>query len=367
MFSFKALITPVITVKSLTLPLFFIATVISGIFSLNSQEALTAIEVKLSFILLPFLFYCYSWPIEIIRRCLIAFVSGNFIASVLLIGRSVTYALNGQPEYFFYTNFSYFLHASYFAMYLCLSLVIITLYYPTWYTNQPALKKLTWVYVIVLAISVFLCASKMGIITFLILAPLLLFYRYQKALNLKSFIIAIMLFGSLFLFLPNVFPTSFERLKSIATLNSKQIDPKATESSAVRVLVWKQSLNLIAEKPLTGYGVGDANDALYKAYQKNGLTGALEHHLNTHNQYLQSFLGIGLFGLIGILLITFYGIFEGIKQRHYLFIAFSILLTLNFLVESMLQTAAGVLFTAAFYTLLSKTPHLALLHLPKSE
>lgn len=367
MFSYKALIVPTLTLKSLTLPLFFMATVVSGIFSLHGQEALTAIEVKLSFILVPFLFYCYSWPIEIIRRCLTAFVSGNFIAAVLLLGRSITYAINGQTEYFFYTNFSYFLHASYFAMYICLSLVIITLYYPTWYAHQPALKKMTWVYATVLTITVFLCASKMGLISFLILAPLLLLYRFKNALNFKSMMTAMVIGIALLLALPSIFPTSFERLKSITSLDAKQIDPTATESSAVRILVWKQTLHLIAERPLTGFGVGDANEALYQAYRKHGLTGALEHHLNTHNQYLQSFLGMGIFGLIGILLITFYGFFDGIKHHHFLFFAFSLLLTLNFLVESMLQTAAGVLFTAAFFTLLSKTPHVALLHIPKTK
>ena len=360
--SFRAIIPPTLTVKSLILPLFFLITVISALLSLNGKEALTAIEVKLSFILLPFLFFCFPWPIEIVKRSLIAFVSGNFIASLLLITRAVGYAIQGETRYFFYMDFSYFMHPSYFAMYLCFSLVLLALYYPTWFEIQPALKKMSWIYAGVLTVTVFLCASKMGFITLFLLVPFLLAYRFRSHLNVKTISLMCLVGGLLFLSLPFIFPTTIERFKSITTLQPDQIDKASTESSAVRVLVWKQSLDLIAKKPFTGYGVGDANDSLYTAYKENGLTGALDHHLNTHNQFLQSALGIGIAGFIGVFMLTVYSCIDALRNRHYSLMALCLLLFLNFTVESMLQTASGVLFTAALYSLLVRIPHSALIN-----
>ena len=359
--SYKAMVRPPLSVKSLLLPLFFVLTVVSASASINGKDALSAIEVKLSFILLPWLFFCYPWPVELIKRCLIAFVSGNFIAAVLLIIRAVGYAIQGENNYFFYMDFSYFMHPSYFAMYLCFSLVLLALYYPVWFEMQPALKKMSWVYATVLTITVFLCASKMGFITLFLMVPLLLAYRFRKHLSTKSVSVMAMVGIVLLFSLPFLFPTTFDRLKSITSLEPGQIDKTSSESSAVRVLIWKQSTELIARKPLTGYGVGDANDSLYAAYSKNGLTGALEHHLNTHNQFLQSALGLGVGGFVCVLLLTLYSGIDAMRTQQYSLVALCLLLLLNYSVESMLQTASGVLFTAAFYCLLSRIPHAALM------
>jgi hypothetical protein len=100
--------------------------------------------------------------------------------------------------------------------------------------------------------------------------------------------------------------------------------------------------------------VGDANDMLYQSYKENGLTGALSHHLNAHNQYFQTFIGLGFFGFIILLSLTFGYLIKNILTKHFLFILFSTLIILNFLVESMLQTSAGVLFFCFFFCLFNK-------------
>jgi O-antigen ligase len=109
-------------------------------------------------------------------------------------------------------------------------------------------------------------------------------------------------------------------------------------------------------------GVGDANDALYQAYADNGLSGALHYHLNAHNQYLQTFLGLGLFGLLLLFEFTWVQMIRAIRRKYFLMFVFAFLIALNFLVESMLQTAAGVLFFMYFYAILSTHSHKELSH-----
>ncbi len=146
-----------------------------------------------------------------------------------------------------------------------------------------------------------------------------------------------------------IFPTVFERLQSISSLNINQLDKTSSESTTVRFLIWEQSIEIIKQNILVGTTVGDTNDALYKTYQQNGLTGALEHSLNAHNQYLQTFIGLGIIGFLALCLLTFGQLIKSFLQKNFLLFIFSLLIIQNFLVESMLQAASGTLFFVFFY------------------
>src|SRR4051812_21221382 len=68
-----------------TLYVFFFMTTLSAYFSDNFSEGMFSIEVKLSFVLFPFLIFCFSWPLAILKRCVLGFVSGCFFAALYLI------------------------------------------------------------------------------------------------------------------------------------------------------------------------------------------------------------------------------------------------------------------------------------------
>jgi O-antigen ligase len=330
---------------------FFVLTCISAALSHNIREGAVSIENKLGFLFIPYFFFCFNWSVPVLKRCLVSFVSGCLFASLFLIARAFYFYFQGQPEYFFYTSFSYFIHASYFSMYLQLAISIVFIYYPIWFKQNKQLIFTSSFFILVFVITVFLCASKMGLITFLMIAPLLLINRYKNLLSLKR---SLILLSSLIVvviaamkFLPGV----FERLHSVTSFSYETIDKNTSESTAVRVLIWEQCIDIIRDHFLFGVGVGDANDALYQAYEKNGLTGALSHHFNAHNQFFQTMIGMGFVGLISLLFITFWQFVKAAVKRHILLFIFSLLIVFNFLVESMLQTSAGNLFFVFFFCL----------------
>lgn len=331
--------------------LFFFLTLISALLSKNKEEALFSIEIKLTLLIFPFLFFCFKWPLDILKRCVISFVSGCFFACLYLIARAFTYASNGQSEYFFYSLFSDFIHASYFAMYLILAVTFVLVLYGKWFSTQKSIIYSSYFFVSIFITSIFLCSSKLGIISFFICLPILILYRLKDYLNLTRVLIVI---GSLIVLLMlsvKLFPESFQRMNSITSLDSTHIDKTSSESTTVRVLIWKECLSIIKEHPVFGTGVGDANDALYKAYEKEGLSGAFEHRFNAHNQYFQTLIGLGLTGFIFLFLMTIGLFILAIRKKHFLLLIFSILIILNFAVESMLQKSAGILFFMFFYCL----------------
>jgi O-antigen ligase len=334
--------------------LFFILTVVSAIFSSNKYGALFSIEVKLSFLFFPYLLFCFTWPVQILKRCVVAFVSGCFFVCVFLIARAGSYAYVGHSEYFFYTNFSYFLHASYFAMYLVTALFLMALFYKRWFSAQKPVMFSVYFFAAVFVITIFLCASKLGIISFFVIMPLVLIYKLKERINFKTIIVLISAVVLVLIAALYIFPDSFSRLRSISALSTAP-DKTSSESTAVRVLIWEQSITLIKENFLFGTGIGDVNDVLYKAYKENGLTGALDHKLNAHNQFLQTFIGLGVFGFVLLLLLTIGQFIKSLLRKNVLLFLFMSLIILNFLVESMLQTAAGILYFSFFFCLYNLT------------
>lgn len=343
-----------------TMLLFFLLTVLSGFLSENKGDAAFAIEVKLSMLFFPYLLFCFDWPLQILKRCVVAFVSGCFFACVYLIVRSFFYYWNGHPEYFFYTLFSDLIHASYFAMYLIMAIIIVVLFYHKWFSQQRSVIISSYFFIAVFTISIFLCSSKLGIISFFIAMPNLLLYKWRALMNLKRVIFIGVSLIAILSVAYGLFPGSFERLKSLGRV-PETIDKTSSESTMVRLLIWQEAVTLIRADFIRGTGVGDVNDDLYRAYQAGGLTGALEHRLNAHNQYLQTFLGMGIVGFIVLLLLTVGQLIKGLLKRNFLLFMFSLLIVLNFLVESMLQTAAGVLYFSFFYCLFNLTDEPSLL------
>lgn len=341
--------------KLIGLILFFVLTALSAAFSGNSKEALFSIEVKMTFVLFPFLFFCFKWPLAILKRCIISFVSGCFFACLYLILRAFFYSMNGHPEYFFYSLFSNFIHASYFAMYLILAIILVLIFYEDWFKTQKSIIYSSYFFISIFITSIFLCSSKLGLISFLICIPLTLIYKFKAVLSKKRVFLILLSFSLIFAFTAFLLPGLFSRFNAVFDLSLNTIDKTTSESNQVRVLIWQEAVGLIKDNFLFGTGVGDANDELYKSYTKAGLTGAFAHKFNAHNQFFQTFIGMGLLGFSLLIYLTFGKLISGFRSKNFLLMVFSLLIILNFAVESMLQTAAGVLFFVFFVSLFDLT------------
>lgn len=329
--------------------LFFLLTLVSALMSQHREDSIFAIEIKMTFILFPYILFCFKWPVEILRRCVISFVSGCFFASVYLIIRASFYAMQGDTSYFYYTMFSDFIHTSSFAMYLVLAITFVLLFYNNWFKAQKSVIYSSYFFVTIFVACIFLCSSKLGLISFFVCIPLVLFYKFKNSLDTKKRMLLAGGTVALVIALVMIFPGSLDRMRSLYNFQLDNLDKTSTESTAVRVLIWKEATNIIHDHFLFGTGVGDANLHLYKAYEVQGMTGALEHRLNTHNQFLQTFVGMGLIGFLSLAAITFGLMVRALIKRDFLLFLFSLLIVLNFLVESMLQRSDGTLFFTFFY------------------
>ena len=328
---------------------FLLLTAFSALFSLNREEALFNIENKLSFILFPYLIFCFDWSPQILKKCVTSFVSGCFFACLFLIVRAFYFYSQGNPDSFFYNQFSYFVHPSSFSMYLILAVCLASIYYPQWFGAVKMYTYITYIYVALFCVTIFLNSSKIGLISAFICFPILIFYKWREKLNLKMGLalvagIILLLFVSI-----KLFPGPFERFEAVLHFSSANIDKTSSESTTVRYLIWEQCIEIIKNNFFFGVSVGDVTDVLVKAYQQNGMTGALEHRLNAHSQFFQTFVGLGFIGFVLLFGFTFFALIRAFVKKNIILSIFLIYIILNFSVESMLQRSDGTLFFVFFF------------------
>jgi O-antigen ligase len=335
---------------------FFLLHVFGYFFSENKSAALSAVEIKLCFLAFPILFFASNYDSNQIKKIVVSFVSGCLLVSFLCIFRACYLYFFQGTNAFFYSDFSYFIHPSYLAMYLVFALLIVILFYKNWLAHLQFLNlKLGFIAIIILS-TIFLCSSKMGLLTaFLLLPTTLSILLYTKGFK-KTIIGLIIGFSILVSISYKLFPTPFNRFQTAinVTKSIQSIDKSDAESTAVRILIWKVSIKLIKDKFWFGTTAGDVNDKLMNSYEKEGLFGALTKQLNAHNQFLQTLIGTGFIGFALLLMMTVFLIVYSFIKKNHILLLFSILISLNFMVESMLQSQAGFTFFTFFLCLILK-------------
>lgn len=326
---------------------------ISMIYTSNQELGWSDLETKLSILVCPLAFLISRDfnPITI-RRTLISFLLGcglSFITCIIIA------FFSDQPKEaaFFYSQLSYFIHAGYYSMYLAFAIGIVLMFISGRYYKNT-LQLIGWIALILffLAAQVMLSA-KNGLIAssiiFLLSAGYIILEKKKVLLGLS-----IVLLDAMFLIAlvkgPAMIGERFKTMEQVS--NMEQIDKKTNESSGVRLLIWEASLDVIKENYLTGVGAGDDDNALTEKYQAKGMTGALEKHLNAHNQYLQTFISVGIVGFSVLMIGLIVPLLYSYRSKKYLYTIFLIIIMIGFLTESVLETQGGVIFYAFFNSLL---------------
>jgi len=91
---------------------------------------------------------------------------------------------------------------------------------------------------------------------------------------------------------------------------------------------------------------------LFRQAKKQGYLQIIERNLNIHNQFLETFVGLGIGGIILLVLMLFLPILRLRGKYLELFVYFIIIVSLNLVFESMFNRLAGVFFFTFFYCLL---------------
>ena len=133
--------------------------------------------------------------------------------------------------------------------------------------------------------------------------------------------------------------------------------PETSKSTTDRIDIWKASVDIIKSNIFLGVGTGDVKDELIRSYKERNIEHALELKLNAHNQYLQTFMTLGIPGIATLLLMLLLPMIAAFRNRYFLYFVFLLLFSLNILVESMFEMQGGVVWYAFFNIMLFSVKH----------
>ncbi len=324
----------------------------------NTTEGWIDVLLKMSLLLFPVLFA--SLPKSFIKQNFIilvqqVFVWSVFVAAALVLWQAVwRYAYVNEPMHtFYYVNLMYFQHPSYFALFVNMAIGLLVY---KWIKKQQTSAKIAYLNISLLlffGIFVVLLQSKAGLISLLLMLwamAVFVWYHYKlKTIALRLFVVPIVLLVGLYVVIPSAFnrvEAATQEMSATSTLN-KKIDQQS--SSTARAHLWQVAWGIIKTHPILGVGTGDSEDVFQDALRaSNSISTDTTVVYNTHCQYLQTYLSIGLLGFVSLLLITLFPIWYGFKQQYILYMAFGVMITFNLLVESMFERQAGIMFFAFF-------------------
>lgn len=328
------------------------------LYTQNMQEGWIDIILKASLLLFPFMWA--SLPVDMqpqrwihtAKRVFIWAVFGVAVVCILQALWRFTYT-DASLGTLFYTDLMYFQHPSYYALFANMAILFLA----DGLIKQQHKSKTRYVDVALLFFFMFLVVllqSKAGLISLglmVVAAAFYLWYHHKQ----KGVAAHLLLWPMLFLVSMYVLmPAAFNRINTVAEVVNT---PRPQEGSHVasqgsngaRLQLWQVAWGVIQEHPVWGVGTGDSEDVFQQALRDtNSIDGTEEAVYNTHSQYLQTYLAVGLFAFVVLLFITLFPIWYGFTHQHLIYMCFGIMMAFNLLVESMFERQAGIMFFGFF-------------------
>jgi O-antigen ligase len=334
----------------------YVLYLVGMLYTSNFDFGKTDLFLKLPLLLFPLIIF--SWNADYFTRkrmltVLRLFVLGNIVAVVLSLAHSSFLYMKAPGFYHFhYTNASWFHHPSYASMYYCFSFAVIAYLMFTQKLKRYE-KTIGYIGIVLFLSEIILLDSRAGILTFcsiIFTCGIYIIIKYK--INIKTLIFIVFL-GIAIVGIYALRPHDANRMQiTIAELDKESFSVSNPEKANVRILIWNAAVKVAMKNLPLGVGTGDVKDELKKQYKTNRYTIPYEENYNAHNQYLQIFATLGVAGLLSFLFILILPFRVGAKKKNILFLAFGMIICINFLVESMLEKQAGVMFFCFFFPLL---------------
>jgi hypothetical protein len=348
--------------------LFFVAPflwwAIGILYSSDLSRALKVLETKLVLILIPgFILLIHPISKEKLKKILFFYASG--VTFFLLISYVLVLHQNYQYNQFrtlvipFYAYHSLVhfigMHATYMSIQVGLSILIVLDFSLS--KAQPFKKQiLRIVWLIFLLFALVSLTTKMVTIGLVVASTVYLMVKTGVRYTLKFIgpVLLILMLSVFYMSKHHWFKKRFLIDKQELAIDFSQ-DPENKNGKwgslnmryALAICAW----DVISDKPILGTGVGDGQALRNQVYNERDFRFAINQGFNEHNQYLNTWLTSGIIGLILLLLLLMIPMYNALKMKNALYVAFITLIMISFLSENYLSRQIGVAFFAFFHSL----------------
>ena len=358
----------------------YLLMLLSFTWSIDKERTIAAISKELPLLLFPICFLLFRSFSEPEKHKIIKGFSYGMVAFSLfyLIKAAIRFFISQDTSVFFYHELvTKDVNAIHVSVYMAVSFF--------YFLVKPIKTKFDKLALAILFLMVFLLSSKNIVVVFLGLLGFyyLFFSKTAKKLRLRNLILILVLLFSL-PFIGKVkerFKQEYETIMTDSSVNDviskgsekvynvsiKQAWTNETFKSndffpgtAFRVYQFRIFIEFMQEEAIfwSGFGL----DASYSKIEEKGV----QYHLflgdenqegyqkmNFHNQYIQIFSELGVFGFLLLLIMLALSIRNAIDSKNYLHIAFSVLMISLFFTESFLWRQRGITFFIVMYCILN--------------
>lgn len=350
--------------------LFWILHLVGVLYSTNWKYGLNDVQQKLSFVFFPiFLLTAYTYDKLTTSKILKIFLVGSVISGLVCISNALYHSIsitskqlifNPIPfdaeyeNYFKYTRFSFLYHPSYLAMFFTFSIAILFKFIKE-RKNDVFYVLLFSFGIIFFSILILFLSPRAGIVALFstIIIGLIWLLTDRIKWVLRAGFIGIFGVLAFILFLSINKDSSF--VKKMNEEIFYNLNPRKSQFSHnydMRFYLWQCIPDVMSKNLVFGYGTGDFHVALNEQYDKHNLVSAAQNEYNAHNQFFECLVGLGLVGFVVMLMLILYPMYFLLKKdTDFIKILFFVIISINFLAESMLSRIAGILFFALFYCL----------------
>jgi len=360
--------------KSLFLPIaFYLLMCLSLIWTDDFQLSLAGLQKELPFLLIPIAFL-YLPQFNRTQRFKIAglYSYGMVLYSIFYLAKAVIrFIATGHTDVFFYHELvSLDVNAIYVSVFISFALF--------YFINKKTKNDLIRICIGILALMVFLLSSKS--IIFIDFVLIICYYSFFSQVPNSVRVLTITAVSGFLLFslayvkeVRERFLLEYETAFVDNTINSKigdnsgkvynvslqqaWNDPEFQQNqffpgTALRVYQFRIFTELVQEESVifTGFGLEASQEHIqnkavqYKLYDGYG-------DFNFHNQYIQTFAELGIFGFILLISMLFFNIKKAIQDKDFLHIAFAVTMIILFLTESFFCRQRGITFFIILYCL----------------
>ena len=358
----------------------YLLMLLSFTWSIDKERTIAAISKELPLLLFPICFLLFRSFSEPEKHKIIKGFSYGMVAFSLfyLIKAAIRFFISQDTSVFFYHELvTKDVNAIHVSVYMAVSFF--------YFLVKPIKTKFDKLALAILFLMVFLLSSKNIVVVFIGLLGFyyLFFSKTAKKLRLRNLILILVLLFSL-PFIGKVkdrFKQEYETIMTDSSVNDviskgsekvynvsiKQAWTNETfkpndffPGTAFRVYQFRIFIEFMQEEAIfwSGFGL----DASYSKIEEKGV----QYHLflgdenqegyqkmNFHNQYIQIFAELGVFGFLLLLIMLALSIRNAIDSKNYLHIAFSVLMISLFFTESFLWRQRGITFFIVMYCILN--------------
>ena len=358
----------------------YLLMLLSLTWSIDTDRTIAAISKELPLLLFPICFLLFRTFSDDEKQKIIKGFSYGMVAFAVyyLINASIRFLSSQDTSVFFYHELvTKDVNAIHVSVYMSVSFF--------YFLVKPIKTNWDKLALAILFLMVFLLSSKNIVVVFIGLLGYyyLFFSKTAKKLRLRNLILAIVILLS-FPFIGKVkerFKQEYETIMTDSSVND--VINKGSETvynvsikqawnndtfkpndffpgTAFRVYQFRIFTEFLQEEAIFWKGFG--LDASYPKIEEKGV----QYHLflgnqyqegyqkmNFHNQYLQVFAELGIFGFLLLLIMLALSIRNAIQSKNYFHIAFSVLMISLFITESFLWRQRGVTFFIVMYCVLN--------------